>query len=69
MDKSKTFRVDLSILSYVVINNEVVEKTVYDKLVSKVNVIDTIGFVLKAKYDTKKLDLEKKISDVDRKNY
>ena len=41
----------------------------YDKLVSKVNVIDTIGFVLKAKYDTKKLDLEKKISDVDRKNY
>ena len=41
----------------------------YDKLVSKVNAIDTIGFVLKAKYDTKKLDLEKKISDVDRKNY
>ena len=41
----------------------------YDKLVAKVIAIDTIGFVLKAKYDTNKLDLEKKINDVDRKNY
>ena len=39
----------------------------YDKLVPKVNNIQTSGFVLKAKYDTDKLDLEKKISDGDKK--
>ena len=35
----------------------------YDKLVVKVNNIDTGGFVLKTKYDTDKSDLEKKIPD------
>ena len=40
----------LSKLSDVVKNN-VVKKTVYDKLVAKVNSIDTSGFVLKTKYD------------------
>ena len=30
----------------------------YDKLVAKVNNIDTSGFVLKTKYDTDKSDLE-----------
>ena len=35
----------------------------YDKLVAKVNNIDTTGFVLKIKYDTDKSDLEKKILD------
>ena len=35
----------------------------YDKLVVKVNNIDTDGFVLKTKYDTDKSDLEKKIPD------
>ena len=35
----------------------------YDKLVTKVNNIDTSGFVLKIKFDTDKSDLEKKISD------
>ena len=39
----------------------------YDKLVAKVNKIDTSGFVLKTKYDTDKSDLEKKISDVETK--
>ena len=39
----------------------------YDKLVAKVNNIQTSGFVLKAKYDTDKLDLEKRISDGDKK--
>ena len=39
----------------------------YDKLVAKVNNIDTSGFVLKTKYDTDKPDLEKKISDSDKK--
>ena len=45
--------VDLSKLNDVV-KNDVVKKTVYDKLVAKVNNIDTSGFVLKAKYDTGK---------------
>ena len=44
------------------------KKTVYYKLVAKVNNIDTSGFVLKTKYDTDKSDLEKKISDADEKN-
>ena len=35
----------------------------FDKLVAKVNNIDTTGFVLKTKYSTDKSDWEKKISD------
>ena len=50
---------DLSKLSNVV-NNEVVKKTEYDKLVTKVNDIDTGGFILKTKYDAGQLELEKK---------
>ena len=61
VDKLETVPVDLSKLSNVV-NNEVVRKTVHDKLVAKVNNNDTSGFVLKTKYDTDKSDLEKKIS-------
>ena len=38
-----------------------------DKLVVKTNNIDTSGFVLKAKYDTDKSNLENKISDADKK--
>ena len=45
------------------VKNDVVIKTVYDKLVAKVNNIHTSGFVLKTKYDTDKSDLEKKIPD------
>ena len=48
--------VDLSKLSDVV-KNDVVEKDVYDKLVTKVNSIDTSRFVLKTKYDTDKSEL------------
>ena len=44
-------------------NNEVVKKTMYDKLVTKVNTIDTSGFVLKTKFDKDKSDFEKKIPD------
>ena len=47
--------------------NDVVKKTGYDKLITKVNNIDTAGFVLKTTYDTDKLDLEKKTSDADKK--
>ena len=54
--------VDLSKLSNVVKNN-LVKKAVKEKLVAKVNSIDTSGFVLKTKYDTDKSDLEKKIPD------
>ena len=39
------------------------KKTVYDKLVAKVNSIDTSGFVLKTKYDSDKRELEKNIPD------
>ena len=37
------------------------KKTVYDKLVGKVNNIDTSRFVLKTKYDTDNLEIENKI--------
>ena len=42
-------------------------KAVHDKLVAKVNNIDTIEFVLKIKYDTDKSNLENKSSDADKK--
>ena len=61
LDKLKTVPVDLSELS-----NDLVKKIVFDKLVAKVNNIDTSGFVSKTKYDTDKSDLEKKISDADK---
>ena len=64
--KLKTVPVDLSKLRNVV-NNDVVKKTVYNNLVANVNNIDTSGFVLKSKYDIGKSDLEKKISDADKK--
>ena len=48
----------------VVIKNDVVKKTVYDKLIPKVNNIDTSDFVLKTKYIADKTELEKKILDV-----
>ena len=57
---------DLAKLSNVVKNN-VVKMTGYNKLVTKADNIDTTGFVLKTKYKTDKLDLEMKISDVDKK--
>ena len=53
-DKLVPVLVDLSKLSDVV-KNDVVKKDVYDKLVAKVNSIDTSRFVLKTKYDTDKL--------------
>ena len=67
IDKVTPVPNDLAKLSYVV-KNDVVKKTEYDKLVIKVDNIDTTGFVLKTKYDADKSDLEKKISDADKKN-
>ena len=37
------------------------KKTVYDKLVAKVNSIDISGFVLKTQYETDKSEIENKI--------
>ena len=63
IDKLAPVPVDLSKLSDVV-KNDVVKKTVYDKLVAKVNNIDTSDFVLKTNYQTDKTELEKKTPDV-----
>ena len=55
---------DLSKLSNVV-KNDVVKKTVINnKLVAKVNNIDTSDFVLKTKYQTGKTEIENKITNV-----
>ena len=62
IDRLVPVPVNLSKLSDVV-KNDVVKKDVYDKLVTKVNSIDTSGFVLKTKYDTDKSELENKIPD------
>ena len=40
------------------------KKTVYDKLVAKVNSIDTSAFVWKTKYNADKTELEKKAPDI-----
>ena len=61
--KLMTVPVDLSELRDVV-KNDVVKKTIYDKLVAKVNNIDTNDFVLKTKYNDDKTELEKNIPDV-----
>ena len=55
IDKLAPVPVDLSKLS------DDVKKTVYDKLVAKVNNIDTSNFVLKTKYNTDETEFEKKI--------
>ena len=54
--------VDLSKLSDVAKNDDV-KKTVYNKLVAKVDNIETSDFVLKTKYNTDKTELENKIPD------
>ena len=64
--KSNTVPVDLAKLSNVV-KNDVVKKAEYDKLVTKLDKIDTTRFVLKTKYDTDKSDLENKLSDAEKK--
>ena len=60
IDKLVLVSVDLSKLSDVS-KNDVVKKAVYNKLVAKVDNIDTGEFVLKTKYDTDKPELENKI--------
>ena len=55
--------VNLSKLSDVV-KNDVVKKTVYNKLVVKVDNIDISDFVWQTKYNADKTELEKKIPNV-----
>ena len=66
IDKFKTISADLSKLSNVV-DNDVVKKTLCNKLVTQVNTIDTNIFVLKTQYSTDKSGIEKKVDDVDKK--
>ena len=60
IDKLVPIPNDLSKLSNAV-KNDVVKKTVYDKLVAKVNNIDTSDFVLKTNFNTKFTGLGNKI--------
>ena len=62
IDKIVPVPTDLSKLGNIV-KNDVVKKTLYDKLIVKVDDIDTNDFVLKTKYQTDKTELEKKIPD------
>ena len=62
IDKLTTVPVDLSKLSHVV-KNDAVKKTVYDKLVAKVDNIDTSSLVKKADCNTKISEIEDKIPD------
>ena len=63
IDKLVPVPTDLSKLSNVV-KNDVIKKAEYNKLVNKVNNIDTSGFTLKTKYDADKSKLENKIPDI-----
>ena len=54
-----------------VVKNDVVKKTVYDKVVAKVNSINTSRVALKTRYNTDKSEVENKIpdtSDLDKKD-
>ena len=62
IDKLAPVLIDLSRLSDV--KMMLLKKTMYDKLVAKVNNIDTSDFLLKTKYTADKTELEKKIPDV-----
>ena len=66
IDKLTPVPNDLAKLSNVV-KNDVVKKTEYKILATKVDNIDTTGLVLKTKYDTDKSHLEKKIRDINKK--
>ena len=50
IDNLKPFPIDLSKLSNIV-NNNIVKKTLHNKLVANVNNTDTSGFVLNIKYN------------------
>ena len=49
------------------VKNEVIKKTEYDKLVTKVNGIDNSNFVSRTKYEKDGSDFEDKIDKIDKK--
>ena len=57
---------DLAKLS-IVVRNDVVKKTEYDKFVGKLDNFDTINFALKTKYEKDGSDFEDKISNIEKK--
>ena len=65
-DKLKTLPVDLSKLSNVV-KNDVIKKTEYNKLVTKVDNIDTTNFVSRTKYEKDGSDFEDKFDKINKK--
>ena len=65
-DKLKTVPVDLAKLSNIV-KNDVVKRTEYNSLKTKVDSIDTTNFVLKTKYEKYGSDFEDNISKIDKK--
>ena len=50
-----------------VVKNDLVKKTGYNSLKTKVDSIDTTNFVLKTKYEKDGSDLEDRISKIDKK--
>ena len=52
---------------FTVVKNDIVKKIQYDKLVAKVNGIDTTNFVSKTKYKKDGPDFEVKINKIDKK--
>ena len=66
IDKLTPVPNDLAKLSNVV-KSDVVKKTEYDKLVTKVDNINTTNFVSKTKYEIDGSDFEDKISKIDKK--
>ena len=65
-DELKTVPIDLAKLSNVV-KNDVVKRTEFNKLASKVDNIDTTNFVKKNKYEKDGSDFEDKINRIDKK--
>ena len=65
-DKLKTVPVDLAKLRNVV-KNDIVEKTEYNSLKTKIDSIGSTNFVLKAKYEKDGADFEDKISKIGKK--
>ena len=65
-DKLKAVTVDLAKLSNVV-KNDVVKKTEHNKLITKVDNIETTNFVKKTKYEKNGTDFEDKIDKIDKK--
>ena len=63
LDIEKLVLVTVALSKLSVVKNDVLKKTTFDKLVAKVNSIDTSAFVLKYKYDTVKLELKNEIPD------